>query len=532
MSYDIVEQCSVSNPANFIWDDCADYISSWNWVAYSIFISYVPTIFLLRAVMRGRDAFDLSGPLKLWNCLMSGLSFAGFIVAIPYLFRVGFERSYTSLDYNHGIMGMVGILFNLSKIPEMIDTLFIVLRKRELVVLHWFHHLTVAIFCWMTIFTTPSTGWWFATMNLFVHSTMYGYFAFANEIRRHITWFNPMLLTVLQIVQMVWGLTVCTLHIFHRDTVYDSATIANASYAIPMYASYLYLFCKFFEKKYKFVTPVNWTACAYLFFTHVLGVFGAVRLYSYGSWKMVVEVALLWQVCGMGITMGAHRLWSHRSYKATAPVRLVLMLLASMANQGSVYHWCRDHRVHHKHSDTPGDPHNISRGFFYSHVGWLMLKKDEVVKVEGRKLECNDLLEDPFVRLNHRLDPFWNQFWCFIVPGIYGLWRIDSFYDGMVIYGGFRWVVGIHATWCVNSVSHTFGYKPYDPTIPPTNNLFTSIVAVGEGWHNFHHAHPYDYAAAEHNWFIEWNPSKFVIDLLSLLGQTSDHKRAKIAKSS
>merc|ERR1711871_601660 len=106
---------------------------------------------------------------------------------------------------------------------------------------------------------------------------------------------------------------------------------------------------------------------------------------------------ILWPITGMGITAGVHRLWSHRSYKATFPLRVFLMLLNTIANQGSIWHWARDHRVHHKHSETDADPHNATRGFFYAHMGWLLVKKHPSVIEEGKKLSFDDLAEDSTV---------------------------------------------------------------------------------------------------------------------------------------
>jgi stearoyl-CoA desaturase (delta-9 desaturase) len=267
--------------------------------------------------------------------------------------------------------------------------------------------------------------------------------------------------------------------------------------------------------------------CVYLFATHVAAVAGLQRI---GSWWVLTETIFWTQVTGMGITLGAHRLWSHRSYKARTPTRVVLMLLASMANQGDLFHWCRDHRVHHNCSDSRGDPHDIKRGFFYAHIGWLMLKKNDVVKSTGNSINCDDLLADPVIAFHRAVNPLWNQLWAFGVPGVYGVWRLGSVADGLLIFGALRWVIVSHGTWCVNSVAHMYGTRPYKKTIAPVESFLTAIVASGEGWHNYHHTYPWDYATAEHNWWWQWNPSKVAIDALSLVGQTYDCKRATVHK--
>jgi stearoyl-CoA desaturase (delta-9 desaturase) len=296
-------------------------------------------------------------------------------------------------------------------------------------------------------------------------------------------------------------------------------------FMLMMYYTPILVGVHVFNTYFQFSTSVNWFMCFYVTANHILAAKGVRRLIEIGSWGLVAEVFVMYQICAIGITIGMHRLWSHRSFKATAPVRFVLMIIASISNQGSIYHWCRDHRVHHKCSDKDGDPHDSRRGFFYSHIGWLLLVKEDETKRVGKGLNCDDLLNDPFVALNLKLNPIWDQVWCFIVPGIYGIWRLNSFWDGLLIFGALRWIITSHATWCVNSVSHMFGDRPYT-AIPPSNNLFTSIVTAGEGCHNYHHSFPYDYAAAEHGFFIQYNPSKFVIDVLALFGQTYDLKRA------
>ena len=100
---------------------------------------------------------------------------------------------------------------------------------------------------------------------------------------------------------------------------------------------------------------------------------------------------------GLGITGGAHRLWSHRSYKAKWPLRLIIALAQTIAVQNDIFEWSRDHRVHHKFSETDADPHNARRGFFFAHMGWLMMKKHPEVKRRGKTVDVSDLLQDPIV---------------------------------------------------------------------------------------------------------------------------------------
>ena len=101
---------------------------------------------------------------------------------------------------------------------------------------------------------------------------------------------------------------------------------------------------------------------------------------------------------GLGVTAGAHRLWSHKSYKAKLPLRLFLALGQTMAGQNCLYVWARDHRLHHKFSDSDADPHNINRGVFFSHCGWLLYRKHPSIHIEAAKLDMSDLRRDFVVR--------------------------------------------------------------------------------------------------------------------------------------
>lgn len=105
-----------------------------------------------------------------------------------------------------------------------------------------------------------------------------------------------------------------------------------------------------------------------------------------------------------GITGGAHRLWAHKSYKAKVPLRIILMIFQTLAFQNSIYEWVRDHRVHHKYTDTNADPHNSKRGFFFSHMGWLLCKKHNDVKTKGATIDMSDLESDAIVMFQERFE--------------------------------------------------------------------------------------------------------------------------------
>merc|ERR1719453_1613631 len=155
----------------------------------------------------------------------------------------------------------------------------------------------------------------------------------------------------------------------------------------------------------------------YITFVHVLGLMGLPYILQAKTATLLWSF-ILWPISGFGITGGAHRLWAHRSYSANSAYRFIVMVMNSIANQGTIWHWARDHRTHHYHSETVADPHDAIRGFWFAHIGWLYLKKDPRVAAAGAQVNLDDLREDGFVMLQRRYDPWWNLFFCFAFPAI------------------------------------------------------------------------------------------------------------------
>jgi stearoyl-CoA desaturase (delta-9 desaturase) len=228
-------------------------------------------------------------------------------------------------------------------------------------------------------------------------------------------------------------------------------------------------------------------------------------------------------VSQFGATGGAHRLWSHRSYKARWPAKVILMYFNTFSFQNDIIEWSRDHRCHHKWTDTDADPHNAQRGLFYSHIGWLMVKKHPEVIRRGKTLDLSDLTSDPilvFQRKYYFPMAIFNGFilTTFIPWYFWGESAFTAFYVAAV----FRYVASLNVTFCVNSLAHFIGYKPYDTTITPTENVLTSITTMGEGGHNYHHTFPQDYRTSEFGRFVNWTTA--LIDLFAALGWVYDRK--------
>uniref|UniRef100_A0A1I7TRK8 FA_desaturase domain-containing protein n=1 Tax=Caenorhabditis tropicalis TaxID=1561998 RepID=A0A1I7TRK8_9PELO len=270
-------------------------------------------------------------------------------------------------------------------------------------------------------------------------------------------------------------------------------------------------------------TEIVWRNVALFFALHVGALIGLVQLIGYSRWLTVFWVFVLHVLGSMGVTGGAHRLWAHRSYKARFPMRVFLMLINSIAFQNDIIEWARDHRCHHKWTDTDADPHSTNRGMFFAHMGWLLVKKRTQLKVQGAKLDLSDLTSDPvlmFQRKNYL--PLVGIF-CFAIPTFvpvyfWGESPLIAFYTAAL----FRYCFTLHATWCINSVSHWIGWKAYDVDASSVDNLWTSVAAVGEGGHNFHHTFPQDYRTSEHTEYLNW--TRVLIDTAADWGLVYDRK--------
>lgn len=224
----------------------------------------------------------------------------------------------------------------------------------------------------------------------------------------------------------------------------------------------------------------------------------------------------------MGITAGAHRLWSHRSYKANSLLRALLACFGSMAYENSIYEWVRDHRVHHKYTDTNADPHNSTRGFFFSHIGWLLVRKHPDVITKGKGLSLDDLHQDKIVMFQHKHKYLFMAIFTFVLPSVIPWYYWNESLMSSYLINVFRYCCVLHATWAVNSFAHMFGDKPYDKSINPSENSWVAFFAAGEGFHNYHHVFPSDYSTSEYGFKL--NMTSVFIKLMQKCGCASDLK--------
>uniref|UniRef100_A0A1B0CZP1 Fatty acid desaturase domain-containing protein n=1 Tax=Phlebotomus papatasi TaxID=29031 RepID=A0A1B0CZP1_PHLPP len=277
---------------------------------------------------------------------------------------------------------------------------------------------------------------------------------------------------------------------------------------------------------FTFKHEIVWeNALAFLVF-HIVGFIGLIEVFTFrvSIITTMYSIALL-IIGGIGLTMGAHRHFTHRTFKANTTLKRVLMILFVLNGQNSLWEWARDHRQHHKYSDTDADPHNASRGFFFSHVGWLMSKKHPKVIELGKGIDMSDLEADSWIMFQKKYFLLIYGLVSVVIPTIIPimLWNEDPIRSFIACYVT-RTTLALNFTWFVNSLAHLYGTRPYDKTILPVQSQFVSFFGLGEGWHNYHHAFPWDYRTSEYG--QPYNFAATVIDYCAKKGWAYDLKSA------
>nr|ABX71813.1 acyl-CoA-delta9-4-desaturase [Dendrolimus punctatus] len=258
-------------------------------------------------------------------------------------------------------------------------------------------------------------------------------------------------------------------------------------------------------------------------FLHIGAVYGAYLFLFKAMWKTCAFAIFLYLCSGLGITAGAHRLWAHKSYKVRLPLGILLTIFHTIAFQDAVVDWARDHRMHHKYSETDADPHNATRGSFFSHIGWLLVRKHPQIKAKGHTIDMSDLKADPVLRFQKKYCLTLMPLACFVLPTYIPMLWGESLWNAFFVAAIFRYVWVLNVTWLVNSAAHLWGNKPYDKHINPVEIKPVSLVVLGEGFHNYHHTFPWDYKTAELG-DCTLNFSKIFIDFTSKVGWAYDLK--------
>ncbi|MBV9086831.1 MAG: fatty acid desaturase [Acidobacteriaceae bacterium] len=235
-----------------------------------------------------------------------------------------------------------------------------------------------------------------------------------------------------------------------------------------------------FDRDRTFSRPFSPVTTFFMLMFHV----GAVAALFMFSWKaLALAIALLYIAGSLGIGMSYHRLLTHRGYKTYKWVEYFLTVCGTLALEGGPIFWVATHRIHHQNTDVEGDPHSPRDGGFWAHMGWILTGQPMHNKLAGLLPYVPDLRKDKFLS--------WISEWHWasnvvlgVILMIIGGWQY-------VCWGVFlRTVVGLHATWLVNSATHMWGTQRFDTGDTSTNSFWVAMLTFGEGWHNNHHAHP------------------------------------------
>ena len=276
-----------------------------------------------------------------------------------------------------------------------------------------------------------------------------------------------------------------------------------------------------------FLRNVRWTNSAFLIGTLLTSFIGLpIFIYHYGGqinwWLHGSVFVAMFIASGLSITLGYHRLFSHLSFKASWPVRLLTLIFGATAMENSALEWCSDHRRHHKHTDDDEDPYNIQRGFFFAHMGWIMMRP---IGGESPLTNVNDLKRDPLVRFQHK---WWAAIGILVGFGLPAL--IGYLFEGgigaasgLLIGGVTRLVAVHHMTFFINSLCHTLGHQPYSDRCSAKDSWIMALFTFGEGYHNFHHEFQHDYRNGVKFW--QFDPTKWTIHILEKIGMASKLRR-------
>jgi len=251
---------------------------------------------------------------------------------------------------------------------------------------------------------------------------------------------------------------------------------------------------------------LNWATAIVLIFFHL----GAIAALFTFNWRAFgVAVLLYWMATGLGISMGYHRLLTHRSYRVPRLLEYFFATCGAMTLEGGPIFWVATHRVHHQHSDRTGDPHSPRDGAWWAHMGWILWGETNHSNTRFLSKYAPDLAKHRFyVWLN-------NYHWAPLAAVgvlLFAFGGLSVFLWAIC----FRVVFGLHATWLVNSATHMWGSRRFVTRDDSRNNWWVALISFGEGWHNNHHAHP---TSARHGlaWY-EFDPTWLQLKLLRRLG--------------
>jgi fatty-acid desaturase len=253
-------------------------------------------------------------------------------------------------------------------------------------------------------------------------------------------------------------------------------------------------------------SKVNWLTFIVLVWFHVQAI---AAFFSFTWTNLIVAAVLYWVAVGLGISMGYHRLHTHRGFKTPLLFEYFLAVCGTLTLEGGPIFWVAIHRLHHQHSDGALDPHSPRVSGFWSHLGWVLFGEAHHNDTTLMSRYAPDLGRDAFYR--------WLTTYHWVPLTVLGFALLAIGGWPLVNWAIFlRVVVGLHATWLVNSATHLWGHRRFQTRDDSKNSWWVALLTFGEGWHNNHHAHP---TSARHGlaWY-EFDPTWVELRLLRAVG--------------
>lgn len=263
----------------------------------------------------------------------------------------------------------------------------------------------------------------------------------------------------------------------------------------------------------------RWVGIVFFIVIHLIGIVGAPLYIIYHGvsaveWGLFIAYVFL---TNMAITLGYHRLFAHKTFKAHPLVRFFLLLFGAATFEQSALKWASQHRQHHQFTDSEQDPYNIKQGFWYAHAGWILMRKHKV-----NYDNVADLRTSKLIMHQHAWYTAWSVGGGMVLPMMIGF-AIGKPLGVFILAICTRLVLVLNSAFFVNSFCHTFGKSTFDHTISAKDHWVGALLTNGEGYHGFHHRFPSDYRNGI-KWY-DWDPTKWIIFILSKVRLTWDLKK-------
>ncbi|XP_045768503.1 acyl-CoA Delta-9 desaturase [Maniola jurtina] len=273
------------------------------------------------------------------------------------------------------------------------------------------------------------------------------------------------------------------------------------------------------QPKLKKSREANWPAVLFFIHIHLLSLYGIWLILFEAKLLTILLLVFLSSIAILGVTIGSHRLWAHKTYKASTKLRIILMLFQTLAGHGSIYDWVQNHRFHHAYYKTDADPYDSRKGFVFAHFHTRLQKLSEYQESLKNTIDMSDIEKDSVVMFQKRF--YWVMYAVlFILLPINApleYWN-DSILSAVFIIGFVRYAIVLHASWLLESGVCLWGLKEGEKYPPDTNLVF---ILSKTYWPEYHYIYPCDYKSGEYGTYGSGCSTAF-IRVLAALGEATD----------